>query len=101
VKSTYKDDILYDGSVPVGPNLPCQKSALRKNQWRSGLLCTVSLFVNERPNISQETHSFDSRFGIFLTCIKVLNLSSSGVVARYPAPDPALFASGFQDANKK
>ncbi len=33
----------------------------------------------------------------------MLNLSSSGDVDRYPAPgpDPALFASGFQDANKK
>ncbi len=64
-------------------------------------LPTVSLFVDERPNISQEIRSFDSKFGIFLSCIKVLNVSS-GVVARYPAPDPdpALFAGGFQDANK-
>jgi hypothetical protein len=65
-------------------------------------LPTVSLFVNGRPNISQEIHSFESKFGIFVTCIKVLNLSSS-VVDRYPAPDPdpALFASIFQDANRK
>jgi hypothetical protein len=74
----------------------------KKSMEISMFLPTLSLFVNERPNIFQEIHLFDSKFGIFLTCTKVLNLSSS-VVARYPAPepDPALFASGFQDANKK
>jgi hypothetical protein len=44
-KSTYKDDILYDGSVPVSPNLPCQKSALRKKQSEIRMFLVPYLYL--------------------------------------------------------